>query len=61
MRRSPFFRSKTIVFDRDGTLYATNYGRESALYRVDPTTGRGEKIAAFLEHNVHSVDMQPAQ
>lgn len=48
-----------IVFDRDGTLYATNYGGESALYRVDPATGRGEKIATFPERNVHSADMKP--
>ncbi|WP_201842123.1 PQQ-like beta-propeller repeat protein [Microvirga zambiensis] len=48
-----------IVFDRDGTLYATNYGGESALYRVDPATGRGEKIAIFPERNVHSADMKP--
>jgi outer membrane protein assembly factor BamB len=48
-----------IVFDRDGTLYAINYGGESALYRIDPTTGRGERIAAFPERNVHSADMKP--
>jgi outer membrane protein assembly factor BamB len=48
-----------IVFDRDGTLYATNYGGESALYRVDPATGRGERIASFPERNVHSADMKP--
>jgi hypothetical protein len=48
-----------IVFDRDGTLYATNYGGESALHRVDPTTGRGEKIATFPERNVHSADVKP--
>jgi outer membrane protein assembly factor BamB len=48
-----------IVFDRDGTLYATNYGGESALYRIDPTTGRGDKIAGFPERNVHSADIRP--
>jgi outer membrane protein assembly factor BamB len=48
-----------IVFDRDGTLYATSYGGESALYRIDPTTGHGEKIASFPERNVHSADMKP--
>jgi sugar lactone lactonase YvrE len=48
-----------IVLDRDGTLYATNYGGESALYRIDPTTGKGEKIARFPERNVHSADMKP--
>ena len=48
-----------IVFDRDGTLYVTNYGGESALYRVDPATGRGEKIATFPERNVHSADVKP--
>jgi outer membrane protein assembly factor BamB len=47
-----------IVFDRDGTLYATNYGGESALYRINPTTGHGEKIATFPERNVHSADMK---
>ena len=48
-----------IVFDRDGTLYATNYGGESALHKVDPSTGRGEKIATFPELNVHSADVKP--
>jgi streptogramin lyase len=48
-----------IVFDRDGTLYATNYGGESALHRVDPATGQGEKIATFPDRNVHSADMKP--
>jgi len=50
-----------IVFDRDGRLYATNYGGESALYRIDPATGRGDKIAGFPERNVHSADIRPAQ
>jgi streptogramin lyase len=48
-----------IVFDRDGTLYATTYGGESALYRIDPTSGRGERIATFPERSVHSADMKP--
>ena len=48
-----------IVFDRDGTLYAINYGGESGLYRVNPATGQGEKIASFPERNVHSADMKP--
>ncbi len=48
-----------ILFDRDGTLYATNYGGESALYRIDPTTGRGEKIATCPERNVLSADLRP--
>jgi len=48
-----------IVFDRDGMLYATNYGGESGLYRVNPATGQGEKIASFPERNVHSADMKP--
>ena len=50
-----------IVFDRDGTLYATNYGGESALHRIDPTTGRGERIAGFPQRNVHSADMKPGR
>jgi DNA-binding beta-propeller fold protein YncE len=50
-----------IVFDRDGTLYATNFGGESALYRIDPGSGKGERIASFPERNVHSADMKPAQ
>jgi outer membrane protein assembly factor BamB len=50
-----------IVFDRDGTLYATNYAGESALYRIDLATGKGEKIASFPERNVHSADMKPVR
>ena len=49
-----------IVFGKDGTLYATNFGGESALHRIDPTTGRGEKIATLPERNVHSADIKPA-
>jgi len=49
-----------IVFGQDGMLYATNFGGESALHRIDPATGRGEKIASLPERNVHSADMKPA-
>jgi outer membrane protein assembly factor BamB len=50
-----------IVFGRDGTLYATNYGGESSLYRIDPASGQGEKIASFPERDVHSADIKPTE
>lgn len=48
-----------IVFDKDGTLYATNYGFSSALFRIDLQTGRGQKISKIPARNVHSADIRP--
>jgi streptogramin lyase len=48
-----------IVFDKEGMLYATNYARRSYLYRIDPRTGKGDKLADLPVSNVHSADLKP--
>jgi hypothetical protein len=50
-----------IVFDKDGTLYVTNYGLSSALFRIDLQTGRGEKLAKIPVQNVRCEDIRPDQ
>jgi streptogramin lyase len=46
-----------IEFAPDGTLYATNGGPKSWLYRLDPKTGIGEKIAGLPTTSVRGAAM----
>lgn len=50
-----------IAFAPDGTLYATNGGRKSWLYKLDPSTGVGEKIADLPSRDNYSAVIQAEQ
>jgi streptogramin lyase len=52
---SPYIEG--IEFGADGTLYATSNGPKSWLYRLDPKTGIGEKIADLPTTSIRGAAM----
>ncbi len=50
-----------IAFASDSTLYATNGGRKSWLYKLDPSTAVGEKIADLPSRDNYAAVIQAEQ